>query len=75
LQSAYPEYYDVIKHPMDLDTAKQKLAHGEYTSVEEVLSDLRQVWENCRLFNAEGSDILHLAEACAEMLEALVEVR
>lgn len=57
---------------MDLATAKQKL--NEYTSVEEALQDLRLIWENCRTFNAEGSDILLSAEACAEMLEALVEV-
>lgn len=70
----YPEYYELIKHPMDLDTAKRKATHGEYSSVEEALQDLRQIWENCRIFNAEGSEILQSAEACAELTEALVEV-
>lgn len=59
---------------MDLDTAKRKVAQGEYSSVEEALQDLRQIWENCRIFNAEGSEILLSAEACAELTEALIEV-
>ncbi len=57
---------------MDLTTAKQNL--NEYASVSDALHDLRLIWENCRTFNAEGSEILQSAEACAALLEALVEV-
>jgi hypothetical protein len=63
----------MIVEPMDLTTVKQKL--GEYGSAQEALADLRLIWENCRTFNAEGSEILQSAEACAGLLEALVEVR
>jgi hypothetical protein len=62
----------MIEEPMDLTTAKQKL--NEYASVADALHDLRLIWENCRTFNAEGSEILQSAEACAGLLEALVEV-
>ena len=48
---------------------------NKYETVEEVLSDLRQIWENCRLFNAEGSDISATANMMDMELEGLVEVR
>ena len=59
---------------MDLDTVKQNLNHNHYNNVEEALQDIRVIWENCRTFNAEGSEILLLADSCADMLESLVEV-
>lgn len=58
---------------MDLATAKGKV--NEYSTVEEALGDLRLIWDNCRQFNAEGSEILQSAENCAVLLESLVEVR
>ena len=72
---AYPEYYELISTPMDLSTVKEKIGSNEYANVTEALQDLRTIWDNCRQFNVEGSDILQSAETCAELLEVLVEVR
>lgn len=47
---------------------------NKYENVEEVLNDLRQIWENCRLFNAEGSDISATADLMDSELEGLIEV-
>lgn len=30
-----PDYFSIIKHPMDLSTVRSKLRNGDYTSVEE----------------------------------------
>ena len=48
---------------------------NKYETVEECLSDIRQVWENCRLFNAEGSEIFDTADSLHAELEEMVEVR
>ena len=72
-RSIFPEYYEVIKKPMDLTSMKENF--NKYETVEEVLVDLRQIWENCRLFNAEGSDISATADMMDIELEGLVEVR
>jgi hypothetical protein len=53
--SVFPEYYEIIKKPMDLSTIKERIT--EYVTVEEALGDIRQIWENCRLFNAEVKNI------------------
>lgn len=70
---SYPEYYEVIERPMDLETVKQSL--DSYSSVDQVLADMRLIWSNCKEFNAPGSDISATADTMAEAMEELVEVR
>ena len=73
LHSLFPEYYEFIKNPVDLSTVKDQLS--KYETVEECLGDIRQIWENCRLFNAEGSEISSTADLLQTELEELVEVQ
>ena len=58
---------------MDLMAIKDQL--NKYETVEDCLNDIRQVWENCRLFNAEGSEIYDTADSLHAELEEMVEVR
>ena len=53
----FPAYYEMIKKPMDLYTVKERLAQGDYATLDAALLDLKQIWDNCRLFNAPGSAI------------------
>ena len=46
------------------------VAQGTFYAAEEVLSDVRLVWHNCRTFNALGSDIVRLADALQKDFEA-----
>ena len=45
---------------MDLGTVKKNLKNGKYKFVEEALNDLQCIWDNCKLYNAEGSVIILL---------------
>jgi hypothetical protein len=47
------DYPTVITHPMDLTTVKYKLAGNCYTIVEDCLSEIQQIWDNCKLYNAK----------------------
>jgi len=49
------DYPQIVKHPMDLGTVKKNFRANKYKLVEEVLNDLQLVWDNCKLYNAEGS--------------------
>jgi len=49
------DYLDVIKTPMDLGTVKKNLKNNKYKFVEETISDIQLVWENCKTYNAQGS--------------------
>ncbi|KAJ3117397.1 Transcriptional activator spt7 [Physocladia obscura] len=46
-----PDYYDVIKNPMDLGTMTKKLHAFEYMSKDEFAADLLLIWTNCLTFN------------------------
>lgn len=46
-----PNYYSIIKHPMDLRTIEKTLRDGQYTSVEALISDFNTMVQNSVTFN------------------------
>lgn len=64
-----PNYYTIIKSPMDLATIKRKLDDGEYLTASEFREDLRLMFRNCYTFNPPGTDVHELGKK----LEALFE--
>jgi hypothetical protein len=58
---------------MDFTTLKKKV--NEFESVDQALDTLRNIWRNCREFNAEESDIYTTATDLAFLTEDLIEVR
>lgn len=47
------DYFDIIKHPMDLGTIDTKLEQHAYPSVEAFLADVQLIFDNCYLYNNE----------------------
>jgi hypothetical protein len=71
IDSAYPEYYVVIKKPMDLGTLRERLS--SFSTIEEFIASARLIWENCSEFNDPSADIVALANELADFLkDALV---
>ena len=48
---------------MDLKTVKDNLADDQFDSVEECLADIQLIWDNCKIYNKEGSPIYNTAVA------------
>ncbi|RDL33727.1 Bromodomain-containing protein [Venustampulla echinocandica] len=42
-----PNYFDVVKRPIDLKTIKAKMDRGEYKSSAEFEADIRLIFQNC----------------------------
>lgn len=57
VKSEVPDYYKVIKNPMDLAKVKSNLNIGKYSSNYDVASDLQLIFKNCDLYNINGSEI------------------
>jgi hypothetical protein len=80
---AIPIYSTIVKTPMDLGTIRTKLEAGrelgwdkiEYTSEEEVLRDMKLVWENCRTFNNPEDPVYRQCEVIAPVGEELWQLR
>ncbi|WAR30346.1 BRDT-like protein [Mya arenaria] len=58
-----PDYYDIIKQPMDLGTIKTRLETMYYHSAKECIQDFNQMFTNCYIYNKPGEDIVHMAQA------------
>lgn len=52
-----PDYFDVIKRPMDFGRIKSKLNLGDYRINEQAMKDMELVFYNCDLYNTADSDI------------------
>jgi hypothetical protein len=57
---------------MDLSTIKAKLSGAMYGSAELFITDLRLVFDNCRMFNAPDSDICEVAARLTALSERLI---
>jgi len=60
-----PDYYDVIKRPMDLGTVLKKVKGGVYKTKSAFNDDLELIWTNCFTYNL---DMNHHLRAAAESL-------
>ena len=56
-KEAYPDYYNIIKNPMDLNTMNAKAKRGEYVSADSFIEDLQQIVENSALYNGQNHDV------------------
>ncbi|NXN63651.1 BRDT protein, partial [Himantopus himantopus] len=57
-----PDYYSIIKQPMDLSTIKKRLEHNYYTKAAECIEDFKTMFLNCYIYNKPGDDIVFMAQ-------------
>ncbi|KAE9049148.1 Histone acetyltransferase [Phytophthora rubi] len=57
-----PNYFKIIRKPMDLGTVKKKLEVGIYKHIEEFARDVRNTFENAMQYNSEDQDVYSLAK-------------
>ncbi|CAL4995058.1 unnamed protein product [Urochloa decumbens] len=57
-----PDYFDVIRHPMDLGTVKKKLTKQQYVRTDEFAADVRLTFLNAMKYNPPGNDVHEIAK-------------
>ncbi|XP_067394587.1 bromodomain testis-specific protein isoform X2 [Emydura macquarii macquarii] len=57
-----PDYYNIIKKPMDLSTIKKRLEHNYYTKATDCIEDFKTMFTNCYVYNKPGDDIVFMAQ-------------
>ncbi|GME80189.1 unnamed protein product [Ambrosiozyma monospora] len=50
-----PDYYQVIKEPMDLSTMEVKLENDAYETLDDFIYDCKLIFNNCRAYNGENT--------------------
>ncbi|KAF3922202.1 hypothetical protein ABW21_db0208041 [Orbilia brochopaga] len=64
-----PDYFKVIKKPMDMSEISRKLQHNEYNNANEFEVDVRQMFNNCYKFNPPESPVYK----CGKALEGVFD--
>ncbi|PIA51339.1 hypothetical protein AQUCO_01100278v1 [Aquilegia coerulea] len=64
-----PDYFTVIKHPMDLGTVKKNLATGVYSSPFEFYADVKLTFTNAMTYNPPGNQVHNSAAKLKEYFE------
>ncbi|XP_022702006.1 protein polybromo-1-like isoform X2 [Varroa jacobsoni] len=65
----YPDYYDVIQTPIDMQVVHERIRHLRYATPEACVADLRLMFENCRTYNEENSQIYQDANTLEKVLQ------
>ena len=52
-----PDYFKVIKKPMDFSTIKKKLSNNLYTNFKQFTEDIKLIFDNCYLYNGINSSV------------------
>ncbi|KAL2320248.1 hypothetical protein Fmac_029217 [Flemingia macrophylla] len=64
-----PDYFNIIKHPMDLGTIKGKIAAGVYAGALEFADDVRLTFSNAMTYNPRGTDVHFMADTLSKYFE------
>ncbi|URE47106.1 bromodomain domain containing protein [Musa troglodytarum] len=64
-----PDYYTVIKQPMDLGTIKKKITSGAYSSPWGFVADIRLTFTNAMTYNPPANDVHIMADTLSKFFE------
>ena len=56
-QKELPEYYELIKQPVDFNKIKKKMAEYRYRNLDELEADVMLLYKNAQEFNMENSSV------------------
>ncbi|NP_001292593.1 bromodomain testis-specific protein isoform X2 [Danio rerio] len=70
-----PDYYTIIKNPMDLTTIRKRLENNYYWKAMECVEDFNTMFTNCYVYNRPGDDIVLMAQVLEKLfLEKVAEM-
>nr|CAD7403606.1 unnamed protein product [Timema cristinae] len=68
-----PDYYRIVKHPMDLSDIARKLRNIIYETIEQFVHDFRLIFYNIRLYNEKGSVYYKKGATLSQRFDELLE--
>lgn len=69
-----PDYFDVVKTPMDLGSIKKRMENNCYKSILDFAADVRLTFDNAVTYNGDGSDVCKVAREMKLTFEKLYQV-
>uniref|UniRef100_A0A1A8FN11 histone acetyltransferase n=1 Tax=Nothobranchius korthausae TaxID=1143690 RepID=A0A1A8FN11_9TELE len=68
-----PDYFDIVKNPMDLSTIKRKLDTGQYEDPWQYIEDIWLMFNNAWLYNRKTSRVYKYCSKLAEVFESEID--
>lgn len=68
-----PNYYSVIRRPMDLHTMEERLDSGYYTDFSMFQGDFKLIVNNCRLYNGQANEYTTMVSNLQAEFDRLTE--
>uniref|UniRef100_A0A3B4EY83 histone acetyltransferase n=1 Tax=Pundamilia nyererei TaxID=303518 RepID=A0A3B4EY83_9CICH len=68
-----PDYFDIVKNPIDLSTIKRKLDTGQYQEPWQYVEDVWLMFNNAWLYNRKTSRVYKYCTKLAEVFEAEID--
>jgi E1A/CREB-binding protein len=66
-----PDYFEIIKNPMDLGSIKKRMENNGYKLIAEFGADVRLTFDNAISYNGNGSDVCKVARDMKSTFEKL----
>ena len=71
VRDSCPNYFDIVKTPMDLGTVRRKLNDGQYKSVADWKSDVNLIWSNSNAYNSKTSLLRAITKDLSDLYHKL----
>ncbi|KAG8524891.1 Histone acetyltransferase p300, partial [Galemys pyrenaicus] len=68
-----PDYFDIVKSPMDLSTIKRKLDTGQYQEPWQYVDDIWLMFNNAWLYNRKTSRVYKYCSKLSEVFEQEID--
>ncbi|XP_067087804.1 histone acetyltransferase p300-like [Osmerus mordax] len=68
-----PDYFDIVKTPMDLSSIKRKLDTGQYQEPWQYVDDIWLMFNNAWLYNCKTSRVYKYCSKLAEVFEQKID--
>ncbi|XP_011493407.2 CREB-binding protein [Aedes aegypti] len=68
-----PDYFDIVRKPMDLSTIRKKLDSGQYSDPWEYVDDVWLMFDNAWLYNRKTSRVYRYCTKLSEVFEQEID--
>lgn len=67
-----PDYFQIIKDPMDFSKVEKRLRSGYYKTTVDFEDDIRKIWDNATTYNKPNTEIYHMTIEISHFFEKLI---
>jgi len=68
-----PDYFKLIKYPMDMTTVKKRLENNYYWCSQECIDDVTTMFKNCYVYNKPQEDVVIMAQSLEKFFQSKVK--